>query len=120
MLTRGQIKRYLLPDWNVARLRRWIVYQPLALIMAILLLPSLSWIESGSAGARAFQANAQIQGCSSTTNSIIQNYCVNSRAYRADLTQLEQDAVNGVLAFHALPASEAHVIYDYGRMDLRD
>jgi hypothetical protein len=24
------------------------------------------------------------------------------------------------LAFHALPASEAHVIYDYGRMDLRD
>ena len=54
MLTRGQIKRYLLPDLNVAGLRRWIVYQPLAVIMAILLLPSLSWMESGGAGARAF------------------------------------------------------------------
>lgn len=42
MLTRGQIKRHLLPALNVGGLRRWIVYRPLAVTMAILLLPFLS------------------------------------------------------------------------------
>ena len=48
MLTRGQIKRNLLPDLNVGGLRRWIAYQPLTLLLAILLLPSLSWLGGGN------------------------------------------------------------------------
>ena len=117
MLSQGNVRGHLLPALNVGGLRRWVVYQPLALIMAILLLPSLSWIEG--AGARAFQANAQVGGCTSTTNSIIQSYCVGTTSYFTDLTQMEQDAVNAYLAAHILPASDAHIIYDQGRTDLR-
>ena len=117
MLTRGQIKRHLLPALNVGGLRRWIVYRPLAVTMAILLLPFLSWMESGGAG--PFRANAQVGGCTSTTNSIIQTYCVGTTSYFTDLTQMEQDAVNAYLAAHILPASDAHIIYDQGRTDLR-
>jgi hypothetical protein len=117
MLSQGHIRGHLLPVLNVGGLRRWIVYRPLAVTMAILLLPFLSWIEG--AGTRPFQANAQVGGCTSTTNSIIQSYCVNNTDYFTDLTQLEQDAVNAYLAAHILPASDAHLIYDQGRTDLR-
>jgi hypothetical protein len=39
--------------------------------------------------------------------------------YFSDLTQLESDAVNAYLASHNLPETDAHIIYDYGRADLR-
>src|SRR5580700_5158741 len=124
MLTRGQIKRYLLPDLNVGGLRRWIAYQPLALLLAILMLPSLSWMGGDHTG--LFQARAQLSSCTSTTNSIIQNYCTTpvgnqlGANFQTDLMQLESDAVSSYLAVHNLPATDAHVIYDYGRADLRN
>src|SRR5271156_3553078 len=120
----GHIRRHLLPGLNAGGLRRWIGYQPLALIMAFLLLPSLSWMGNGSG---PFQARAQgVVGCTSTTNTIIQNYCTTAVGnqlganFYTDLTQLESDAVNAYLAAHNLPATDAHVIYDYGRADLRN
>ena len=111
---------------TVAALRRSIVYQPLALIVAILMLPSLSWMGGGNQHGK-FQARAQGGStCQSTTNSIIQNYCTTSvgnhlgNNYYTDLVQLESDAVNAYLAAHNLPTTDAHVIYDYGRADLRN
>jgi hypothetical protein len=122
MLTRRQIRRQLLPDLNPGGLRRWNFYRPLAVMLAILMAPAASWLGAGNRG-RAFQASAQVvQLCTPSTplgpgNCVIQNYPI---GIANDLVHLEQDAVNGILAFHNLPTSEAHVIYDYGRMDLRD
>jgi hypothetical protein len=62
---------------------------------------------------------ALVTGCNSTGNSIFQNYCVNGVGYFSDLAQLESDAVNASLAIHNLPATDAHLIYDTGRLDLR-
>ncbi|HEY2017982.1 MAG TPA: hypothetical protein VGH38_30970, partial [Bryobacteraceae bacterium] len=104
---------------NVRSLRRCLIYKPLAVVMAILMLPALSWMDYGGAGAGAFRASAQIQGCAATGTSIIRNYCVNGVAYFVDLTQFENDAVSAYLAMHNLPPTDAHVIYDYGRSDLR-
>src|SRR6266481_5782308 len=106
--------------FTLTALRRSLIYKPLAIVMAVLLLPALSWMESGGANARPFQANAQAQGCTSTTNSIIQNYCVNGSAYFLDLFQFEQEAVDAYRKVHSLPTTDAHVIYDYGRQDLRN
>ncbi len=61
---------------------------------------------------------ALVAGCNSTSNSIIQNYCVNGSPHTSDLTQLESDGVNASLAIHNLPATDAHLIYDAGRLDL--
>src|SRR5205823_10558144 len=40
--------------------------------------------------------------------------------YQADLLQLESGAINAYLGLHNLPATDAHVVYDYGRTDLRN
>jgi hypothetical protein len=102
---------------SVGRLRHWLIYKPLAVLLVILLMPTLPWIGGASA---PYQASAQVQGCEATGNSIIRNYCVDGVAYFADLYQLEQDAVKAYLALHGLPQTEANVIYDYGRSDLRN
>jgi hypothetical protein len=227
---------------TVGDLPRSIVYRPLAIILAILMLPAVSWMESGTAGPRAFQASATLTdttaptapgsltvtadsfailgqvtfnglvlswaasadpdspnvtyhverdlvtvGTSSETgwselttttttsyedtdqllasttgssptisafyrvraadpvgnysgysntvqyprstsvsNPIFQSFvpcrtagCL-SFGYDPDLTQLESDAVNAYLAAHNLPAADGHIVYDYGRADLRD
>src|SRR5215475_8271611 len=111
---------------TVGGLPRSFVYKPLVVLMAILSPPVLSWMESGVEGrnwaARPFQAHAQItvQGCTSTGNSIIKNYCVNGVVYGPDLVQLESDAVNLYLAMHQLPPTDAPLVYQYGREDLRN
>ena len=101
---------------TVGRLPRLVIYKPIAVLLAILLASGLSWIESGGTqrATGPFQAQAQttVGGCASTTNSIIQNYCVNGVVYYMDLVQLESDAVGAYLAAHNLPATDAHVIYD--------
>src|SRR5579862_5375177 len=105
MLT--QIRKHLLPDLNAGGLRRWIVYQPLAVFLAILLAPAASWIAPGSDRntPRPFQAFAQssfVCGPATQSNCVLQNYPLGAAA--VDLTQLEQDAVNAYLAAHNLPA----------------
>lgn len=112
---------------RVSDLTRSAIYQPLAVLLAVLLLPSISWIQSGpglnsvSSGA-PFQASAQvvIGGCHpAQPNSIIQVVCPGGLLFAPDLYQLESDAVTAYLNEHNLPASDAHVIYDEGRTDLR-
>lgn len=107
-------------------LRRCAIYKPLAILLSVLLLPAVSWIEGG-AGPRAFQSAAQIiSSCAAdpSSNSIIRNFCVTTPSgetfdYHNDLVQLEKDAVNSYLSEHRLPPEDAHVIYDFGRSDLR-
>ena len=118
---------------GVYRIRQSLIFQPLAAFLAVLLAPWLSWFQ-GMAGvplggsARAFQASAQIiiSGCGpSVPNSIIQNACPLDQTgnpittYVTDLRQLESDAVNAYLGLHSIPATDAHLIYDAGREDLR-
>jgi hypothetical protein len=112
-------------------LRGCVFYRPLALAMSILLIPSLSWFESVAgiplgSSAKSFQASAQTTGgtgCqAASATAIIRTNCVNGQLFNlfGDLNQLESDSVNAYLALHALPASDASVIYTYGRQDLRD
>jgi hypothetical protein len=101
-------------------LRRRAFYRPLALTMSVLLLPALSWRENGAA-VGPFQASAQtpLPCTPAPQNAIIQTYCSTVPFNFGDLNQLESDAVNAYLAMHNLPASDAQVIYNYGRSDLR-
>jgi len=118
MQTQTRNRKLFRRGLTVAGLRRCPVYQPLATLLAILMLPVISWMEG--AGAGLFQAQAQIGGCLATGNSIIQNYCVNGIVYAADLVQFENDAVGSYLKLHSLPDTDAQLIYSYGREDLRN
>lgn len=114
---------------GVSRIARSFIYRPVAILLAVLLVPSISWFEGLSgislgAPARSFQASAQIpiQGCNSPRgNKIIRHICVgNYIDTGGDLDQLESDAVNAYLGEHGLPASDAELIYSEGRTDLRN
>ena len=111
--TEGIVRRGAI---SIIRLKRCFIYRPLAAILALLMMPMFSGFE-GDAGVRAFQASAGVIG---TSTSIIQNYCVGSLCYFTDLGQLERDAVAGYLGLHKLPPDDTHLIYDYGRADLRN
>ncbi len=123
---RGRIRALTLRS-----LRRRAFYRPLALAMSVLLIPSLSWFE-GVAGiplgpsAESFQASAQTTGgtgCGpASATAIIRTNCINGQLFNlhGDLSQLESDAVNAFLGLHGLSATDASVIYTYGRQRLRD
>src|SRR5437868_6538203 len=92
-------------------MRKSIFYQPLAVLMAILVAAPLSWLSqfgngSHRAGAGPFQAAAQSgsPGGSITTTGI-------------DLG--EGDALRAYLALHTLPETDSNLIYSTGRGDLR-
>ena len=57
----------------MSRLRRSLIYKPLVILMSILLLPAIPWVER--AEVVPLEVEAQIGGCTSTTKSIIRNYC---------------------------------------------
>jgi len=104
------------------------IYKPVAVLLAILMLPSLSWRNGDSAISGAFTAAAQIviSGCAAdpASNKIIRQYCVTSSSgntvnYGPDLVQLESDAVATYLSLHNISGADAQVIYNYGRSDLR-
>jgi hypothetical protein len=114
MMKRGQDRL------SVTAMRRAVFYRPLALLLAVLLSPALSELGAGR-GPKPLQAAAQVvQGCESTTNSIIRNYCVDGISYGVALSKLEQDAVANYLSMNGMPQSEASVIYTLGRTDLRN
>jgi hypothetical protein len=112
------------PGLTVGDLRHWIIYRPLAIALALLLaMPIISEFEGGAPGARHFLASAQGGGCGPAfPNAIIQVDCVNGQLFNlfGDLAQLESDSVSAYLGLHNLPATDASVIYSYGRSDLRD
>ena len=108
---------------TVGGIRRSFFYQPLAVLLVVLMLPALSWRSGAAAG--PFEAAAQtIVSCATDTSNntnIIRNYCnpAGSVAYFTDLSQLESDAVNAYMAMNSLPASQASLVYTYGRKDTR-
>lgn len=108
---------------DLIAVRRSIIYKPLAILLAILLAPVISWMDPGArSGTRAFQARAT-SGCALFATAIIQNFCGTGGVLGApinDIMQFESDSVNAYLAFHNLPSSDAHLIYDTARSDLRN
>src|SRR5262249_6989345 len=109
---------------SAAQMRKRAFYRPLAVLMALLVLPvssSAAGVGSSAPLPLPVEATQQIGGCVAdpTSPSIIRQYCVNGTVYASDLIQLETDAVSMNLAEVGLSASDAHVIYDYGRSDLR-
>jgi hypothetical protein len=120
-----RLKRSRLPGFSVSGIRRWFIFQPVAVALAILLaLPFLSWQQSNQGGVHVFQASAQDGPVCPPVpaNLIIQNTCPVGVLLdtKGDLKQLESDGVNAFLGLHGLPATDASVIYTYGRQDLRD
>ena len=117
-------ERYKHRGLTVTGLRRWILYEPLAILLVIMLLPVFSWLDTKAGPApHPFQAAAQASYCNPTpSNAVLRVDCPAGQLGNTfgDLYQLETDAVNAYLAEHKLPATDAHVIYDYGRSDLRD
>jgi hypothetical protein len=101
---------------SIIRVKRCFIYRPLAAILVVLVVPMFSGF-LGNAGIRTFQASAAVIGPS---RAIIRNACIGSKCYTGDTIQLEADAVQAYLGLHKLPASDAQIIYDYGRADLRD
>ena len=112
---------------RISRLRRSLIYQPLAVFLAALLVPTISWFESTAgipigATTKSFQSSAQIviEGCGTPRGSkIIQKVCVDGVPYGPDLNQFEADAVSLYLSERGLPATDASLIYSVGRTDLR-
>ncbi len=98
---------------SIIRLKRWFIYRPLAAVLAVMMVPIFARFE-GDAGVFASQASAASLG---TSTSIIQNCGIGPIC--SDLRQFESDAVNAYLGLHHLPPGDAHIIYDYGRTDLR-
>ncbi len=105
---------------TVSGLRECFIFRPLSLAMALLLmLPAISGFNSGNGRSHSsspFQASAQVIDCVPSPTAIIRSVCT---IYQADLLQLESDAVNAYLAMHNLPATDASIVYSYGRSDLR-
>jgi hypothetical protein len=125
--TKSHDERHSSGVLKVGRFRRSFIYRPLAIGLAILLVPSFFWFESTAgidlgASAQAFQASAQVIGsCSpSPSNAIIRTDCPGGLIYARDLYQFESDSVTAYLALHNLPPTDAHLIYDDGRADLRN
>src|SRR6185369_16062968 len=108
-------------------MRNSILYQPLALLLALLLLPDASWITStrqtGAGG--PFQAAAEdIQLCDTAGNlgtniNRIVNVCRYVGASTTDWIQFQSNAVADYLTAHDLPQDDASIIFTYGRTDLR-
>ena len=102
---------------SVSAVRRWQLFRPLAVLLAILMLPTLpSTRYSGFKAA----AQAPVSACDvGSGNSIIRNYCNASGSIVPELATLESDSVKAYLALHGLPETDASVIYTYGRQDVR-
>ena len=124
-LSRGKASGY--PRLTVSGVRRALIYKPLAILMSILLLPSIPRVQHIVGVPAEIEAQSgppvPIGGCAAADVSkfIIREYCSGDGKtnYFSDLTQLESDAVKAFLASHNLPETDASVIYDYGRADLR-
>ena len=120
-------KKYRSSGLLVSRPTRWVIYKPLAAVLAVLLIPTFSLFESTAgiplgATAKSLEASAQIiSGCGTPRgNTIIQEVCVNGVVYGPDLDQLEVDAILAYIKQHDLTILDAQpAIYDIGRADWR-
>src|ERR1041385_4194362 len=99
-------------------MRTSIFYRPLAILMALLLLPPFAWFTGAG---HIWLAQGQT-GCAPAASRIIQDvggFCDANWASTADVQQFESDTVSAWLTAHQLPQSDSSVIYQLGRSDLR-
>ncbi len=104
--------------FSFRHMRRAWCFRPLAVALAILAaLPELPHIGSASneQSAPPFSAFAQNTGCPTSINQIIQTAC-NTPV----IAQFEQAAVQSYLAIHNIPVTDAPLIYQFGRQEMRD
>jgi hypothetical protein len=108
---------------TINRVRRSILFQPLAALLAFLILPLRVGASGNGGHFRELGAGGQtIVGCAPLGGTaIVQLYCGagNFPTAYADLVQLESDSVSGYLGLHNIPQTNSSVIYQYGRSDLR-
>jgi hypothetical protein len=104
-------------------MRRSIFYQPLAVFMAVLMLPPFSWVlGAGRESPMAAKAQIDLSGCEPNSQRIIQNlggFCDDTWAPTAYVQQLENDSVSSWLQAHQMPPSDRSIIYQIGRSSLR-
>ena len=94
-------------------MRRSLYFRPLALALAFMLLriplpPPIGLVQPAFAG---------VDSCSPSPDRILDS-CVNG-VPSPTLMQFEQDTVNDWLKAHKMPLSNADLIYEHGRIDLR-
>ena len=94
---------------------RWF-FRPLAICLSFLMLPHIPNL-SFMSGVPAAMAQAD-NSCTPNMNRIIQDIC-SPGAPSAALLQFENESVAIWLAAHNLPATDAALIYRYGRLELR-
>ena len=104
-------------------MRRSIFYQPLAVFLAVILLPPFSWITgAGEASPASLKGQIVITACGPDAGRIIQDLgsdCGPNWANTADVQQFESEMVSAWLTAHKLPQSDKSIIYQLGRLDLR-
>jgi hypothetical protein len=106
---------------NPGRIRGNFLFRPIAVALALLLiLPPASWVtNSRVARASAQVVSIQPPQCGPTILVVQNRACGQNLFFNADLSQLESDTVQTYLKLHGLQASDAAMIYSYGRSDLR-
>ncbi len=96
-------------------MRRSVLYQPLAVLLALLLLP---WVAVVSGDRNHFTTSAQII-ISCNGQGIIKSLCgADGLTSAGEISGFETNAVNAWLAAHQLPAD--NTVYQYGRVNLRN
>jgi hypothetical protein len=110
----GTVKRRAI---SILRLRRSLIFQPMAALLVVLLIPLLSRLAS-DAGIQISEASAQVPVSEAAVraNPILQ---IGLTTIAKDLSQLESDSVSAYLRLHQLPSADSALIYNYGRTDLR-
>ncbi len=102
------------------RLRRSILFRPLAVALVVLLLPSLPSAQQGGMNEASAQT-INLIGCEAISpTSILRKYCGADNTPVPALVLLEADAVKTYLALHGIPQSEENLVYTLGRRDLRN
>jgi hypothetical protein len=115
---------------SVAALRQSLIYRPLAVLLILMMLPTLSsvlpWLQIADPmpqrSGGIFQAAAQgtVFCFPGNPAAIIRSYCTAEGVPVQELVTLESEAVGSYLALHNIPQTEANFVYLYGRKDLRN
>ena len=106
--------RWRLRGASSTHMRRTLYFRPLALALTITML-QLSGLPPGGSVPPAAAAS---DPCAPSADRIIQDICVDG-VPDTTLMQFEQETVNAWLTAHQMPLSDASLIYEYGRSDLR-
>lgn len=110
---------------GVTSFRRSIWFQPIAVMLAIILAPLAVWLDTNPIYASISPLAAQAQSvggfCSALPSErrLIREFCVNNASYAVDLTIFEQQTMAAWLASHGMPATESDNFYKYANEEAR-